>query len=60
MRLIMGAEKREVFGKQILPGEEFEVPDGEARAWIKMGWAKEVPVVPSRKYARRDMRAEDE
>jgi hypothetical protein len=39
MRLIMLQEK-DVYGKRVKVGEEFEVPDNEAVTWIKVGFAK--------------------
>jgi hypothetical protein len=59
MRLIMGAHERDVWGKRVLPGEEFEVPDTEARTWIKLGWAREATMRPAKRYSRADMRAEE-
>jgi len=66
MRLIMGKEERFVYNKVIRPGEEFEVPDGEGKLWLKLGIATEVPIrrfstrTMKGRYNRSDMRAEDE
>jgi hypothetical protein len=39
MRLVMLQEK-DVYGKRVKVGEEFEVPDNEAVTWIKIGFAR--------------------
>jgi len=51
-----------IYGKIVKAGEEFEVPDTEANAWIILGMAAKAEDLPRRRgrYNRADMRAEDE
>lgn len=45
MRLIMNSgHERVVFGRRVRAGEEFEVPDIEARLWKLLGWATDAPI----------------
>ncbi len=60
MRLVLTID-RPVYGRTMHAGEEFEVPDNEGEAWVKVGWARTVPEDQKRRrgYARRDMRTEN-
>lgn len=49
MRLVMNnGHERVVFGRRVRAGEEFEVPDVEARLWKLLGWASDVPIRSSK------------
>lgn len=74
MRLIMNeGHEYVIYGKTIRAGEEFDVPENEAKIWQQLGRARKKDELPKRgpgrprkqeesqpRYDRRDMRAEDE
>jgi hypothetical protein len=66
MRLIMNKGQRHtIYGKVVNAGDEFEVPEVEAKAWVLLGMAKEKEIVEDPKprrgrYNRSDLRAENE